>query len=149
MIKTNTERWIILQNTLTPKRLEWLDALRGLAMVYVALGHCMPGGMEKHIFILLTSPVKLPLFFAVSGYVFNSRDGKQGAFFANLLRKIMIPSLVFVLCTLLIGLPKRGLSHLATGFWDFLSGELYWYIPACILGEILFFYNLKVSTFTL
>lgn len=132
-----------MEKTLAPQRKEWLDALRGLAMLLVVLGHSIPGSLEKYFFVLLTSPVKIPLFFAISGYVFNPRDSKQGAFYLNLLRKIVIPSVFLFLCTRVIHIPTRGIQYVTSGLMEFLSGDTYWYISACVLGEILFFYTLK------
>ena len=126
-----------------PQRKEWLDALRGLAMLLVVLLHNMPASPEKYIYVLISGPIKLPLFFAISGYVFNGRGGKQGAFFLNLLRKIVIPSLVLFLCLRAVFIPTRGFSYVTQGLLEFLSGETCWYITACIFGEILFFYILK------
>lgn len=132
-----------MEKTLVPQRKEWLDSLRGLAIFLVVLLHMMPAGPEKYYYIAFTGPIKLPLFFAISGYVFNSRQGKQGVFFLNLLRKIFLPSLVLFLCLRAVFIPTRGIEYVITGLKEFLTGEICWYISACVLGEILFFYTLK------
>lgn len=129
--------------TLAPQRKEWLDALRGLAIILVVLLHNMPAGDEKNIYIILTGPIKLPLFFAISGYVFNHRDGHQGKFFLNLFRKIFLPSLVLFFCLRAVFIPTRGIEYVIDGLIDFFRGDVCWYISACIIGEILFFYILK------
>lgn len=133
-----------MEKSLAPQRKEWLDALRGLAIFLVVLLHRLPGDTwEKYIYVVITGPIKLPLFFAISGYVFNGRGGKQGKFFLNLLRKILIPSFVIFLGLRAVFIPTRGFSYVTTGILSFFSGELCWYITACLVAEILFFYNLK------
>jgi len=132
-----------MEKALAPPRKEWLDALRGLAIFLVVLLHNLPVGEEKYFYILLTGPIKLPLFFAISGYVFNPREGKQGIFFLNVLRKILIPSLVLFIGLHAPSVLTRGFSYLLYRLRDFFTGDVCWYITACILGEILFFYNLK------
>lgn len=50
------------------KRLDWIDALRALAIFLVILGHCAP---NCYTYFLFTSPLKMPLFFVITGFVFN------------------------------------------------------------------------------
>lgn len=50
------------------KRIEWIDALRALAMVLVIYGHQVP---DLTGFFVFTSPIIITLFFAITGYVFN------------------------------------------------------------------------------
>lgn len=51
------------------QRMEWLDCLRAVAMVFVIYGHINNSAWQ---FFLFTSPIKIPLFFAVSGYLFKN-----------------------------------------------------------------------------
>ena len=50
----------------------WVDALRGLAILLVMYGHCVDNMVGYFVF---TSPVKMPLFFAITGYVFKLNEG--------------------------------------------------------------------------
>jgi fucose 4-O-acetylase-like acetyltransferase len=125
------------------QRKEWLDALRGLAIFLVVLIHNVPSGAEKGVFVILTGPIKIPLFFAISGYVFNIHNGKQGKFFLNLLRKILLPSLFLFIGLRIIRIPKNGFEYLWDGLVGFFAGKNCWYISACIIAETLFFYILK------
>ena len=49
-------------------RKEYIDVLRALAMFFVILGHQVRGDTKYFVF---TSPIKIPLFFFITGYVFN------------------------------------------------------------------------------
>ena len=69
----------------------WLDALRGVAMILVVYGHCV---RDWDVYFLFTSPVKMPLFFIISSYLFNPRSGEQGKFFKNLFFKLVVPWMV-------------------------------------------------------
>ena len=71
------------------KRKAWIDALRALAIIMVVLGHQVKG---EDAYFLFTSPVKMPLFFAISGYVFNMHDGNSQLFWKNWLRRIIMKS---------------------------------------------------------
>ena len=61
-------------------RLMSIDALRGLAMLLVVFGHSTKGLYPFYVF---TSPVKMPLFFALSGYLMNV-DREEGSFLKNI-----------------------------------------------------------------
>ena len=55
------------------KRIDWLDALKAIALIFVVFGHILLEGSE---YFVVTSPVKIPLFFAVSGYLFSIKKGE-------------------------------------------------------------------------
>lgn len=44
-------------------RKDWIDALHALAMILVIYGHRVPEWSEYFVF---TSPIKIPLFFAIT-----------------------------------------------------------------------------------
>lgn len=59
----------------------WIDGLRGLAMVFVLYGHLVNDWSTYYVF---TSPIKIPLFFANTGYVYKTREGDFKRFLKNL-----------------------------------------------------------------
>ena len=63
-------------------RKNWIDGLRGLAMLFVLYGHLAGGWTEYFVF---SSAIKIPLFFAITGYVFKVRSGRSLEFIKNLL----------------------------------------------------------------
>lgn len=126
-------------------RKTWIDVLRGLAMLFVLYGHLAASWSE---FFVFTSPVKIPLFFAITGYVFNSQNGDIKKFFNNIFIKLCIPWLILSLLPLKI-IKALILDHsmVAVGRYiiEFFSGEVLWYMPCCIIAEIIMFFVRKYS----
>lgn len=122
-------------------RKAWIDGLRGLAMLFVLYGHLAGGWTEYFVF---TSAIKIPLFFAITGYVFKVRSGKPLEFIKNLLIKIGIPWVVLTLMPVKIGyqLIRLNIHGALKTFYKFISGATYWYMPCCIIAEIIFFFIL-------
>lgn len=116
------------------QRKAWIDGLRGLAMLFVIYGH-LTSGIE--IYSLYSTPIKLPLFFAISGYVFSLRDGSTRIFLKKQWQRLLLPWLAFsVLYTvfkIISGAP------FGEAMYEFLSGNVAWYIPCLIVAEAIFF----------
>ena len=117
----------------------WIDAMRGLAMLFVIFGHHCPEFTE---YFVITSPIKIPLFFAITGYVFNSRDGDVKGFFTNLFWKLIVPWFFLSLLPLKLVNAAIHLSAASAGryIYEFISGGILWYMPCCILAEIIQFF---------
>ena len=124
----------------TTERKAWIDALRALAIIMVVLGHQVKG---EYGYFLFTSPVKMPLFFAISGYLFNMRDGNSQLFWKNWFYRIIIP---WFGLALIISLP-----HIVFGFnplhflYDLVSGKRLWFMPCFAIAEIIYFYICKYA----
>lgn len=118
-------------NTLNRKK--WLDSLRGVAMLLVVYGHSVQGWIEYFVF---TSPIKMPLFFAISGYLFNPRGGNQKKFYKSIFLKLAVPWIVFGM------FPYNNPGRIV----DLISGKITWFLPCLIIGEIIWFYIHKLST---
>ncbi len=127
--------------TATKKRIEWIDALRALAMVLVIYGHRVP---EWSGYFVFTSPIKIPLFFAITGYVFTGADKSVKDFFVKLIRTIVIPWIVLSVLPYLIAAPIKGVPYLLSNLKEILIGDKYWYMPCCIVAEIIWLAALKV-----
>ena len=114
-----------------PSRKKWLDALRAIAILMVVYGHCVRGWTEYFVF---TSPVKMPLFFVISGYLFNPRNDEIVLFLKNVFRKLVIPWIVL------------GMIHYTNPvnrFVDLISGTALWFMPCLIIGETFWFFVRK------
>ena len=114
----------------------WLDALRGVAMILVVYGHSIKGWTEFYVF---TSPVKMPLFFLISAYLFNPRSGNLPAFFKNIFWKLVLPWVI---------LGMFPYTHPVDRVLNLLSGKAAWFMPCLIIAETLWFYIHKLSRST-
>ncbi len=110
----------------------WIDALRGLAILLVIYGHCAKDLLG---FFVFTSPVKMPLFFAITGYLLSIKS--SGAFVNQLLRKVIVPWLFLGLLPSFLLIPFKGLGNVLSTFLDMLSGKELWFFPCYIIGFVL------------
>lgn len=116
----------------TKNRKEWLDSLRGVAMLLVVYGHSVQGWTDYFVF---SSPIKMPLFFAISGYLFKPRGGDQKMFYKSIFLKLIVPWIVFGM------FPYTNPERIV----DLISGKITWFLPCLIIGEIIWFYIHKFS----
>ena len=122
------------------ERKTWIDGLRGLAMLFVIYGHLCMGIPYYSIF---SSPIKLPLFFAVTGYVFSFKGGDMRAFFSGLWKHLIRPWLIFAVLYTIVKIAAGTAAGEA--LYEFASGNVAWYIPCLIAAEIIFFLILKAA----
>ena len=113
----------------------WVDVLRGLAILLVVYGHNIGDFPE---FFLYTSAIKLPLFFAISGYLLNA-EKRTGDFMVRLTRTILVPWLLLGTLRVLLLLPLRGWDYFGRGMIRLLTGEDLWFMPCFILAGALHF----------
>ena len=122
-------------------RKDWIDCLRALAIILVVLGHQLKGVTWYFIF---TSPIKMPLFFAISGYLFNDRNFDDGAFFKNWFRKLIIPWFGLAIIPMLPNL-ITGHVGIFQFFMTLISGKLLWFMPCFVIAEVIHYYIRKLS----
>lgn len=109
------------------KRLEYIDAMRGFAILFIVFGHiplyCYGIADEQLLsFRALTSMLQLPMFFFVSGYVLNSEKNvkwKDETWYLKL-RQLIIPAMFF--CGIYILINKTDIVYCITdkfkcGYW--------------------------------
>ena len=123
-------------------RLQWVDALRAMAMLFVVFGHQATWFDE---FFLYTTPIKIPLFFAISGYLFKDREGSQLVFFNNLFRKLVMPFFFLVTIPAVFFSFFYGFDSLLDSWYKMISGESYWFMTCLIVAEVIFFYTKKFT----
>lgn len=119
-------------NLINTSRKPWLDALRGLAILMVVYGHCVRGLTNYFVF---SSPVKMPLFFAITGYVFVVKE--WGPFFTQLFKKVLVPWFFLGLVPVLFFIPFNGFGYFFNYFLSMLSGKVLWFMPCFVIAEII------------
>lgn len=122
-------------------RKHWVDALRALAILLVVLGHQLKDMTEYFIF---TSPIKMPLFFAISGYLFNTRGGNDVEFFKNWFKKLIIP---WFCLALIAAIPRLSSNQVGVSEFmlNLISGKILWFMPCFVVAEVIHFYIRKFS----
>lgn len=106
------------------QRKDWIDALRGIAIIFVVLGHQIPD--IWHYFVV-TSPVKMPLFFAISGYLFTMKDIKS--FYKKVLITLIIPWFSLGFFPQLMMMPVKGFDATVIYLERMVSGDVIWFMP--------------------
>lgn len=123
-------------------RKEWIDVLRALAIIFVIYGHVLNNEEYAYIYYVFTSPIKIPLFFAISGYLFKDNRGFK-EFFVRVFQGLIVPWLCLsIMPKLLISIIK-GWAYLHTSLVSILTGVSVWYMPCCIIAEFIFFLVIK------
>ena len=127
-------------------RKEWIDGLRALAMLIVMTWHISNGINSQWLFSLITAPIMIPLFFSITGYVFNDCEGNQKLFYTKLFKYLVFLWLCLAFLKGSINaLINRSFEYFLEYSSNLFTGSNLWYFPCCIIAEILFFYNLKLS----
>lgn len=85
-------------------RIDWIDSLRGLAIIMVVLGHVLLGlrgahvldatGVSKSLLLFLYA-VHMPILFYVSGFVSRDRLKPPRVFLSDLIQWIVVPYVVW------------------------------------------------------
>ena len=120
----------------SPARKPWLDGLRAVAMLLVIIGHIDPGTKLYYVF---TSPVKIPLFFAISGYLLDSGKKRPARFFTDVFWHLVVPWLLGSVLGVLIRAPFKGLDQLPGSLLGIFTEVSLWFLPCCIFAEVLWY----------
>ena len=91
------------------KRIEWIDMLRGFAIICVILGHRQYGGVAKLFGVEIYS-FHIPLFFFLSGIVFSIKKNYTfKSFVVKKIKTILLPMVFFSLIQILFNYVYHGL----------------------------------------
>jgi acyltransferase len=138
-------------------RLDWIDALKGIGIMLVVLGHhSLPAALDTYIFSF-----HMPLFFFISGFLFDfGKYSKSGAnFVKSKFKSLIVPYFLFASLTcifycLLDAVYQPGITNIE--FCDantlhriysilYALGPLIsynpplWFLPCLFVTEILFY----------
>lgn len=77
------------------KRIEWIDILKGYGIFLIVLGHTISYCDKLQNVVMYIYSFHVPLFFAVSGYLFIFKSNNFKEFFIQKFKSIMVPYFVF------------------------------------------------------
>lgn len=130
-----------LTNRITIRK-TWIDVLRGLAILFVIYGHLLKPARYSYLYFLFTSPIKIPLFFAISGYLFKEKISFS-EFIKKIIKGLIIPWLVLSITPILLSGIFNGMQVVLNDLKAVLTGTSVWYMPCCIIAELMFFLYIK------
>lgn len=129
------------------KRYDWIDALRAIAIIIVMLWHMSNGLETQWVYSIFTAPIMIPLFFSITGFVFNDCKGNAKLFYKKLLIQIIIPWLGLALGkAFLIAVLRESFGYFVEYSIGVLTGANLWYMPCCVISEIIHFYIRKYAS---
>lgn len=114
---------------ITNERHIWIDLLRGVAIILVVFGHQGKGLLD---FFIWTSPIKMPLFFAISGFLFSNKGLVN---VKKLFTRLAIPYSILSLIPLVILFHLLKGNNVSNEILNFIFG---WFIPTFFFSSILF-----------
>lgn len=152
-----------MQEKAVSKRLNYIDALKGFAIVCVVLGHIGNGYMwgenadEAYFFIYnITNAFHMALFMLLSGFVFSraycaAPDGTVS--FKKVFQQVLNLSIIYILWSLILGFSKLFLGSYVNepvSLTDIIMIpvkpiQLYWYIFVLIIFYVIFAYIRKIK----
>jgi fucose 4-O-acetylase-like acetyltransferase len=134
-------------NLITKPRYDWLDAIKAFAMMLVIFGHL--GVSTVTTYQAYASFIKLPLFFAASGFVFSvKKTEKPLVFIADRIKRIILPYLY--LCTIiqifyLIYEKQEPKAWIVSSLSKIFTGSIYmWFLPVIFLCNVMMLVVFKI-----
>lgn len=105
------------------KRIEYIDAMRGLAMLFVVIGHVFFFSFkhtENIICTILSNEIQIPLFFMVSGFLVKVPKSDYWSFYKRKAFSLLVPATIFM--TIYVWLNNHNYiaawgDNFKDGFW--------------------------------
>ena len=132
----------------TFERIEWIDFAKGIGIVLVVFGH---SGIDKYVPFLHNwiYSFHMPLFFIISGMVFNSsKYTNTYQLLKSLCKKLLKPYIYFTLINLIlifVVLRENDINfykHIILFGW---GGRALWFIPVLLVTKIFYYQVTKVA----
>ena len=128
-------------------RYDWLDAIKAVAMTFVIFVHLGLNGFTT--FVMYTSFLKLPLFFAASGFVFNPKKKMSvKEFLITRSKRILVPYLCLsvILCVFDLFTYQGTFAEWIKYSLDLICmGKIMWFFPTLFLCNFLMFIIFKIT----
>ena len=138
-----------MESTVAVKKIryDWLDTVKALAMLLVILGHLALSSVPWYQ--VYASFIKLPLFFAASGFVFNPDKTKDAfGFIKGRFTRILLPYfyLCFIICVFNLIVGDDGIKEwLKMSALNVFTGSIYmWFLPVLFLCNVLMLFVFKL-----
>lgn len=120
------------------KRIHWVDSARGVCMFFVMMVHA--DRAELTIFPHFFLPFFLPLFFVVSGYLFNAnrnwKDFLQREWHGLIVPYLCISFFWFLLKSPLALYRGEFPDFVTDAFYDIMTGRVYWFVACLLIVQI-------------
>lgn len=121
------------ENNISKKRIRWIDALKGLGILYVTIGHLNPWlPIETHIYSF-----HMCLFFFISGYLFNQEQSLH-KFINKKFCSILVPFIVWDFLASIVSIIRGQSFQETVSTFFIINGQVCWNAPIWFL-LILFF----------
>ncbi len=146
------------------KRIEWIDILKGIAIISVIIGHrtWISYGIVPAVLKIWIYSFHIPLFFFLSGYTFSVKENtKFGKFVLKKVKTILIPMVFFSMVSILVNYgyysillnnksrnPKiiiEGLLGIIIQKRSGTYGGVLWFLPCLFVAEIIMFAIVRLS----
>ena len=130
------------------KRVKWVDAAKGLGLIFVVLGHLQIKYLSTWIYTF-----HIPLFFFLSGFVFSGEKYKFREFFVKKVKTLVVPYFclgfgIFVVWCGIYAVQSQPPKEYFIMLWNFIKQEHFWtvWFLACLfLVEILYYWVDKTA----
>lgn len=123
------------------KRLIWADALRGLLILIVVLGHSLQhGDFENRVLWNIIYSFHMAAFFVVSGYV-GYKESYKILSLKGKVRQLLLPFISWTIIEMLIS----GASFLRIGNVLLYPDTSYWFIYVLFVILALFLFTATIS----
>lgn len=124
------------------KRVEWLDIMKGVLILFVILSHSYPSQLYRFFF----TPFFLTMFFWASGYTFSAKSNFKDFLYGKV-KRLLIPFVclgsirVLIMCFL-------SKQNIWTGFTNFAlqiscRGDEMWFVSCLLVSSLLFYCIMK------
>ena len=114
-------------------RIGWIDCARGIAMLFVVLGHCYMG-LEDPVNRFILS-FHMPVFFFLSGMCVKASDGTFSAWAAKKARGLLVPQLTLAAIVFIYAAASRDMSA-----GTLIDSLLVWFLPTLYICMLLFYW---------
>lgn len=122
------------------KRLEWIDNIRGVMIILVAIGHIITDGSIDNTF---NSIMRMPTFFMISGFLFKFKPIKP--YLKHKFTHLIIPYFIYLIPILAIQMYLEGNSFLEYvtrlilgGAFLYGQSGVFWFITCLFFTQQIF-----------